>query len=129
MSSFDTILLVDDDPINNLINSRLLEKSGYSAKIIAFLEGKIALKHIANLPVNEKALIFLDINMPVINGWEFLESYEASFPDRNDTIIILSSSIDYHDRRKSKTYQSVSGFMEKPLSMSKILTELAQLLG
>lgn len=129
MSSFDIVLLVDDDPINNLINSRLLGKSGYSNDVLEFLEGEKALKHLELLSKSEKALIFLDINMPVLNGWEFLDRYEASFPDRNDRIIILSSSIDYQDKNRSKTYKKVCGFLEKPLSMSKIQIELPMLLS
>lgn len=124
MIQFDSIFLVDDDPINNLINKRLLGKVGISNQIIEFLEGEEALIQIETLPSENQILIFLDINMPVLNGWEFIEKYKEIYPNRQDKIVILSSSIDYQDRQKAKEYQIVSGFLEKPLTLDKIHTQL-----
>lgn len=123
MIQFDAIFLVDDDPINNLINKRLLGKVGISDQIIEFLEGEEALTQIEILPTEHQVLIFLDINMPVLNGWEFLEKYIQIFPNRQDKIVILSSSIDYQDRQKAREYQIVSGFLEKPLTLDKIYSQ------
>lgn len=120
MICFDVIFLVDDDPINNLINRRLLGKIGIGNRIEEFLSGQDALEKIELLPEAESLLIFLDINMPVLNGWEFLDSYQVLFPDRTDKIVILSSSIDFQDRQKALEYSIVSGFLEKPLSLDKI---------
>lgn len=120
MVRFDAVFLVDDDPINNLINRRLLGKSGISSQIEEFLGGKDALKKISELDPEQSLIIFLDINMPVLNGWEFLNLYLESFPNRNDKIIILSSSIDFQDRQKANEYAIVSGFLEKPLTIDKI---------
>lgn len=120
MICFDVIFLVDDDPINNLINRRLLGKIGIGNRIEEFLSGQDALEKIKSLPEGESLLIFLDINMPVLNGWEFLDSYLALYPDRVDKIVILSSSIDFQDRQKAMGYSIVSGFLEKPLSLDKI---------
>jgi CheY-like chemotaxis protein len=124
MIQFDSIFLVDDDPINNLINKRLLGKVGISNQIIEFLEGEEALIQIETLPSENQILIFLDINMPVLNGWEFIEKYKEIYPNRQDKIVILSSSIDYQDRQKAKEYQIVSGFLEKPLTLDKIHNQL-----
>ena len=120
MSEFDAIFLVDDDPINNLINKRLLGKTGISQKIEEFLGGQEALTRLAQEPSSSNILIFLDINMPVVNGWEFLEKYLMNFPERRDKILILSSSIDFQDRQKAQEYRIVSGFLEKPLTLDKI---------
>lgn len=120
MLRFDVIFLVDDDPINNLINRRLLGKIGIGDYIEEFLSAQEALEKIKQLPKENSLLIFLDINMPVLNGWEFLEKYTVLFPERKDKIIILSSSIDYQDRQKAFEYPIVSGFLEKPLSLEKI---------
>ncbi len=124
MMQFDAVFLVDDDPINNLINKRLLGKVGVSEKIIEFMEGEDALSQIQLEPCEKNILIFLDINMPVLNGWEFLEKYIESFPDRNDKIVILSSSIDFQDRQKANGFEIVSGFLEKPLTLEKIYSQL-----
>ncbi len=124
MMHFDAIFLVDDDPINNLINKRLLGKVGISNEIIEFLEAEDALSKIQTEHSERNILIFLDINMPVLNGWEFLEKYIESFPDRHDKIVILSSSIDFQDRQKANGFEIVSGFLEKPLTLDKIYSQL-----
>ena len=124
MIQFDTIFLVDDDPINNLINKRLLGKVGIAGTIVEFLEGEEALKKLNDIDPSESLLIFLDINMPVLNGWEFLNKYQEAFTERTDKIVILSSSIDYQDRFKAQGYQVVSGFLEKPLTLEKIKTQM-----
>ena len=120
MPEFDAIFLVDDDPINNLINKRLLGKKGISHRIEEFLGGQTALDQLKLEPPNSSILIFLDINMPVLNGWEFLEKYLETFAHRNDRILILSSSIDFQDRQKAQEYEIVSGFLEKPLTLDKL---------
>lgn len=124
MIHFDTIFLVDDDPINNLINKRLLGKVELADKIVEFLEGEEALVKLCDVDPNQSTLIFLDINMPVLNGWEFLDKYQDMHPHRSDKIVILSSSIDYQDRFKAQGYQVVSGFLEKPLTLDKIKLQM-----
>ncbi|MDF2158543.1 response regulator [Algoriphagus sp. CAU 1675] len=126
MIHFDAIFLVDDDPINNLINKRLLSKLDISELILEFLEGALALEKIAEVPKEQKIMIFLDINMPVLNGWEFLDTYLKLFPDRSDKIVILSSSIDFQDRQRAREYELVSGFLEKPLTLDKIHYQLSK---
>ncbi|MEB2777597.1 response regulator [Algoriphagus sp. D3-2-R+10] len=124
MIQFDTIFLVDDDPINNLINRRLLGKVGIAENIVEFLEGEEALLKLNDFDPNLSILIFLDINMPVLNGWEFLNKYQEIHANRSDKIVILSSSIDYQDRFKAQGYQIVSGFLEKPLTLEKIRIQM-----
>lgn len=124
MTQFDAIFLVDDDPINNLINKRLLSKTGISHDIKEFLGGEDALKLLVDIPQSDRLLIFLDINMPVLNGWEFLNKYLEGFPNRKDKIIILSSSIDFQDRQRAQEYHIVAGFLEKPLTLDKISSQL-----
>jgi len=72
------------------------------------------------LKADEKILLFLDINMPVMNGWDFLKNYLEIFNERNDKIVILSSSIDFQDKEKAKLFSCVQGFIEKPLTPEKI---------
>ncbi len=124
MVHFDAVFLVDDDPINNLINRRLLGKTGISNQIDEFLGGEEALEKINELEPDNSLLILLDINMPVLNGWEFLNRYLEIYPDRKDKIVILSSSIDFQDRQRAEEYQIVSGFLEKPLTLDKISGQL-----
>jgi CheY-like chemotaxis protein len=120
MSSFHSIILVDDDPINNLINKRLVSKLAIAPKIEEFLEAERAIEKIRTLSSEQNILIFLDINMPVMNGWDFLNQYLIEFKDRKDKIVVLSSSIDFQDRQKAKEFGCVEGFIEKPLTPEKI---------
>lgn len=124
MIQFDNIFLVDDDPINNLINKRLLGKIGISNKIVEFLEGEEALLQLHDIDPGQSLLIFLDINMPVLNGWEFLNKYLELHKHRSDKIVILSSSIDYQDKFKAREYKIVAGFIEKPLTLEKIIIQM-----
>ena len=120
MYSFDLIVLIDDDPINNLINKRLINKLNLSPRTIEFLEAEVALKYLENPDLEKKILILVDINMPVMNGWDFLSHYLKFENDREDRIIMLSSSIDFQDRKKSKEFPIVHGFIEKPLTHEKL---------
>ncbi|WP_200976205.1 response regulator [Echinicola sp. 20G] len=124
MFSFDSIVLIDDDPINNLINKRLISKMNLSSNVEEFLEAENALEQIISLGRDKKLLILLDINMPVMNGWDFLDQYEQNCTGRDDIILMLSSSIDFQDRKKSEEYLSVQGFIEKPLTSQKLVETL-----
>lgn len=126
MAYFKEILLVDDDPINNLINRRLISKVSLGEEVTEFLSGIVALEHIRILTDPEPILIFLDINMPLMNGWEFLDQYMQDYPNREDHIIILSSSIDFLDRLKAQDYHIVAGFLEKPLTLEKLKDQLGE---
>lgn len=125
MNQFDTVFLVDDDPINNLINKHLLSRLGNCKNIQDFEEGQDALSKLQEIPISKRLLILLDINMPVLNGWEFLNRYAELYSFRNDKIVILSSSIDSHDRQIATNYHFISGFLEKPLRIEKIPDLLA----
>src|SRR5690554_6238204 len=109
MHLFDLIVLIDDDPINNLINKRLISKLDLSPNVVDFLEAEKALKFIAEDSIRN-TLILLDINMPVMNGWDFLNHYGDLEKKRNDKIVMLSSSIDHQDIKKSKEFSYVKGF-------------------
>ncbi|MEX0882082.1 MAG: response regulator [Cyclobacteriaceae bacterium] len=122
MYPFDLIVLIDDDPINNLINKRLITKLNLSPKTIEFLEAEKALYYLKKPDIENKILILVDINMPVMNGWDFLDQYVELENKREDRIIMLSSSIDFQDRQKSEEFPFVSGFIEKPLTHEKLET-------
>jgi CheY-like chemotaxis protein len=109
MHTYFSIILVDDDPINNLINKRLITKLDISDTVEEYLDAE-----------KEKVLILLDINMPVMNGWDFLNFYTEKFMDRDDKIVMLSSSIEAQDRQRAFAYDVVDGFLEKPLTLEKM---------
>lgn len=123
MYLFDLIILIDDDPINNLINKRLINKLAISPDVIEFSEAEKALEYLKT-STGRGNLILLDINMPVMNGWDFLSCY-AELEDRIDeSIIMLSSSIDNQDSQRSRTFSFVQDFIEKPLTREKLARAL-----
>jgi CheY-like chemotaxis protein len=120
-------ILVDDDPINNLLLKKALEKNLSGAEVKDFLEPELALKYIATEfehNQNEgRKIIFLDINMPTLSGWEFLEAFDQfSVQIKHQfNIYILSSTIDPADIQRAKNNTLVVDFIEKPLKKEFLL--------
>ncbi|MVN20696.1 response regulator [Mucilaginibacter arboris] len=120
------IMLVDDDEINNFITVKLIRKAFPDSVLSTYLNGRLAIDRLKDIlqhqPENIPDYILLDINMPVMNGWEFLEEYkQLNFDsDKKITIYILSSSVFSNDIDKSKSYESVASFISKPLNLESI---------
>lgn len=110
------ILLIDDDKINNLVNSRLIQFHAPHIKVTVFDRAEAALEFLNSHDSLTETMIFLDINMDGMNGFEFLEAVSH----HNDKLMIymLSSSIDENDIQKSYTYHCVYQYVIKPLRKS-----------
>jgi CheY-like chemotaxis protein len=114
---------VDDDPFNNMICSMVIEDALGDAEIKAFTKPEEGLEFIRE-NVKEPTVLFLDINMPMLTGWEFLERYET-FSDEikmYTSIYMLSSSLDSRDKDKAKTNKYVQGFISKPLDFETVIS-------
>jgi len=111
------IILVDDEPIVNRLHKMLLQKYQKDGIIVDFIDPALALEYVLE---NRPDLIFLDLNMPKINGWEFLKLIQQ-YNVKVD-VIIVSSSIDEHEKVKAKSYPFVKDFLSKPLTSEKIST-------
>ena len=122
----DTILCIDDDPITLMLCKMVITKASFSSEIATAKNGEEAIRYFNTLKEansnsdikKQPQLIFLDLNMPVMGGWEFLDSFSTSdYSDYNSTkVIILSSTIDPEDLEKSKKYPMVIDFLSKPIS-------------
>lgn len=129
-----SVLLVDDDEINNFISIKLIKKVLLNTEIMACLNGKFAIDQLLHIqetdPDQMPDYILLDINMPIMNGWEFLDAYNRLNidPKRKSKIYIISSSVFSNDINKAKSYPLVKDFVSKPLNVDKIreLFELEQ---
>ena len=124
MSANINLLVIDDDDINIFIIKKIVEKTGYEAKMVAKTNGQIAIDYLKELIQSGQPfphLILIDINMPVLNGWEFLESYEQLGIEENVDMYMLSSSVYENDIEKAKTYKTVKGFISKPLSIERLI--------
>ena len=123
------VLCVDDDSISLTISQLLLKRTGFAMEVVTTIDGSDALEYFDNLftqdtdPIkNAPELILLDINMPVMNGWEFLQAYVPLYADKlaNTRIVILSSTIDPEDFALAKQYPVVVQFISKPLSIENL---------
>lgn len=126
MKKINTVLLIDDDLTINYYHNRLISKSEISDIILVSKNGKEGLATFYNLnnhlEEEEIVLIFLDLNMPIMNGWEFLDTlFEAKKNIKiNYEIYILSSTINPDDKNKAIKKELVSGFLSKPLTKENI---------
>ncbi|WP_436516726.1 response regulator [Ekhidna sp. To15] len=128
MSSDLHILLIDDDPTVNYLNKIIIEKSNITATISESTHAEDAIEQLANGNLNP-SLILLDLNMPIMDGWQFVEQFQK-LPNlaSNTKIIILSSSINPLDIEKASNVSVVSDYFCKPLSMDN-LKEIEKILS
>jgi CheY-like chemotaxis protein len=122
----ETIMCIDDDPITQMLIKKVIQKVAFSKEIITAQNGEEALGILNQLKSgNNKAtnispqIIFLDLNMPVMGGWEFLDFFNTLNYSEFNTIkvVILTSTIDPEDIEKSKTYPNVITFQSKPITV------------
>lgn len=106
-----TIVLIDDDPISTFVTEKLILKNVKEpCKFYKYQSAKTALDEINTIRPN---YLFLDLNMPEMNGWDFLDQFH---PENDDAqIYILSSSVDQRDITKASQYQVVKDYLSKPL--------------
>ena len=117
-----TVMLIDDDKITNILTKKLLLKHNPEMKVEIFNSPFESIEHLEKLKGNnwEMPIIFLDINMPMMNGWQFLKKIASQ--NMSPTIYILTSSVDRNDIEKARTYKNVKAFLTKPLTVEKMPT-------
>lgn len=129
MKKIDKACIVDDDPIFIYGTKRLMAEIDFCESVVIYENGQDALDGLNAMTAsgeNLPSVIFLDLNMPIMNGWEFLEDF-MKIPNHNrDKIIvyIISSSVDPRDLERIKDYPVVNNYILKPVSSDDLKTVL-----
>jgi CheY-like chemotaxis protein len=114
------ILLIDDDESTNYLHRRLINKANCTHVLEIADDGKMALDYLAKAPVENPLpdIIFLDINMPVMSGWEFLERYEKLSPGQKakTVVVMLTTSLNEDDKIRASNIPAINEFRNKPLT-------------
>lgn len=117
----EKVLCIDDDQITLMLCAYSIKKAEFAKSIETFTDAKGALTYFKNIKesgMESPQLIFLDLNMPGMNGWEFLDAFNHEFSNffPEIKVVILTSSIDPEDKKKSYSYKNVINFIHKPLN-------------
>jgi CheY-like chemotaxis protein len=128
---FQSIMLIDDSDIDNLINQKIIEAADICENIYTHSGAKSAIEFLKNMEKLSKSLpniqilpdlIFLDIDMPLMDGFQFLDQFEklSAETKRHCQIIMLTSSTSPQDAHKAKTYSYVKKYLHKPLTQEEL---------
>jgi len=126
---YRTVMLIDDNEIDNLINQKMIEAAAVTENIYTHTGAKSAIEFLKNMEKLEMAdqvlpdVIFLDIDMPLMDGFQFLDEFEklTLIAKKKCKIVMLTSSINPQDFNRSKKYENVRLNLNKPLSHDSII--------
>ena len=120
------VLCIDDDQITLVLCDMVIKKAGFAQEVVTAKNGREGLGWFSNYfsktnkteKQDPPQLIFLDLNMPVMNGWDFLEDYLMKYADRipDTKVVIISSTVNPEDFSRANRYEIVIDFINKPLT-------------
>lgn len=124
--SLKTIWVIDDDPIYQIIVNKIIQKSDLFSSVSSFINGKDAIDALKKTLENNELppnIILLDINMPIMDGWEFMDEMVLLKPQINELIhiYIVSSSIAFEDKSKAKNYSEIIAYLSKPVNSNDLI--------
>lgn len=130
MKKINTICLIEDEPIQTFIATKIIKMSGMCENILIFKNGKEAYEKLSAIILrgeNLPEIILLDLNMPIWDGWQFLDEF-TKIPISNTVIIyILTSSNDPDDLKKAEIYNLSNSYLVKPITLEQLKTILAEI--
>ena len=110
------VVIIDDDAVVLFLHKILVQKSSLSSSLSCFDNGNDAYSYLCSRTTKQPILVLLDINMPGMSGWDFLEKISQDECDNNVWVVMVTSSINSSDREKARKYSRVIDYLEKPLS-------------
>ena len=117
----DTLMVVDDNPVDQILYKRIIKRSGVVQNVIDFSLAEDALTYLQNNRDAMPDVILLDINMPRMDGFEFLEAAQEIFgAEFSVVVVMLTTSLDPRDQERAKTYDVVKDYMDKPLTVERV---------
>jgi len=122
MGKINLVVIIDDDPIYVFGLQKLIEIDNFASEVKTFINGKEALEYIENSfkeSLNLPDVILLDINMPVMNGWEFLDLINplSKLYSKKLNIYVVSSSVSDEDRTRALSFSIVKDYLIKPITL------------
>lgn len=123
MKKIDLAYIIDDDEIIIYLTNKLIMKSEFCNAIETFTgaaEALVRLENAAKTGVNIPDVILFDLNMPEMNGWEFIEAFKKIHFGKDIPTFIFTSSIDPNDKQRSFQYTEIKDFITKPLTVQKL---------
>lgn len=118
-------MLLDDNELDNFINQKTIEATYFASKVYVNTSSKSAFEFLSNLEISGAEaysifpeVIFIDINMPMIDGFQFIENFKKTFPEKFNSmkIVILTSSVSINDKEKASKISKDIIFLNKPLT-------------
>lgn len=132
MKTIDLACIIDDDQVYIFAIKRMIKLSNFCKSFMIYNNGAEALdnlKAIIDSGKNIPDVILLDINMPIMDGWQFLDEFIKIEASKLITVYMVSSSIDPVDINKAKTYENVSNYIVKPISIDMLNTIAEEING
>ena len=121
MNKPDKIILIDDNHTTNFLNEMVINRSGFDISVISFDKAGKAIEFFEKeKDAVKKYLVFLDINMPEMDGWEFADAYSEIELATTNIIVMLTSSVDPRDKDRALGHEVIHDYHSKPLTFEVI---------
>ena len=117
-NKLNCIMLIDDDEEDNFFHQIVIKEMNITEHVEVVLDGEEAMKFLTKENQTQPDLIFLDINMPKMNGWEFLESYKKLNAEHKAKVVVvmLTTSTNPDDKKRAEQFSEIVAFNSKPLT-------------